>query len=235
MVKFVLAGSAGNVGREILEEFLSQDKTALVDALQGVDIVPSFSVPIDDPNNQARKTLIDACVEAGVCRFASSEWAAGSHGEDLYVWRLELVQYVTIFEKQTRRKSYHHKNTKVQITLTSVQDLAKVVASAVDDEGAWPELSGVRGNQRFGSFASDTFVVESAEMRDLELGRFTSSWFPIIDYPAVPEDQRNAFSQRYFAAFILAFERGGWDASNEWSELLLDFQFTGTEEFLSRI
>jgi len=34
-----------------------------------------------------------------------------------------------------------------QLTLTTVQDLAKVVAAAIDYEGEWPETGGVRGGQ----------------------------------------------------------------------------------------
>jgi hypothetical protein len=34
-----------------------------------------------------------------------------------------------------------------QVTLTTVQDLAKVIAAAIDYEGAWPETGGIRGGQ----------------------------------------------------------------------------------------
>lgn len=34
-----------------------------------------------------------------------------------------------------------------QVTLTTIQDLAKVVAAAVDYEGEWPETGGIRGGQ----------------------------------------------------------------------------------------
>ena len=50
------------------------DKAELVAALRGVHTVLSF-VTQDDPENTAQKTLIDASVEAGVKRFAPSEWA----------------------------------------------------------------------------------------------------------------------------------------------------------------
>ena len=33
------------------------------------------------------------------------------------------------------------------LTLTTVQDLAKVVAAAVDYEGAWPEIGGIQGGK----------------------------------------------------------------------------------------
>jgi len=79
------------------------------------------------------------------------------------------------------------------------------------------------------------FIVESVEKSDLEKGILTSSWFPVIVHSSVSEDLRDAFSQSYFSAFILALERGGWDASNEWNELLPKFCFTYAEEFLSNV
>ena len=39
------------------------------------------------------------------------------------------------------------RDTRAQITLTTVQDVAGVVAEAIDYEKQWPEVSGMRGNQ----------------------------------------------------------------------------------------
>lgn len=51
------------------------DKEALVEILKGIDVVLSFVLPYTDPEDVAQKNLIDASVEAGVKRFAASEWA----------------------------------------------------------------------------------------------------------------------------------------------------------------
>ena len=51
------------------------DKAALVKHLAGVHTVLSFITVHVDPENVAQKTLIDASVEAGVKRFAPSEWS----------------------------------------------------------------------------------------------------------------------------------------------------------------
>jgi hypothetical protein len=50
------------------------DKVELAAELKGVHTVLSFIS--QDPDNVAQKTLIDACIEAGVKRFAPSEWGA---------------------------------------------------------------------------------------------------------------------------------------------------------------
>jgi len=46
----------------------------LVDRLRGTDAVLSFITVRGDPDNSAQKALIHACIEAGVRRFAPSEW-----------------------------------------------------------------------------------------------------------------------------------------------------------------
>jgi uncharacterized protein YbjT (DUF2867 family) len=52
-----------------------EDKSALVQALQGVHTVLSFIVVHLDLEGVAQRTLIDAAIEAGVKRIAPSEWA----------------------------------------------------------------------------------------------------------------------------------------------------------------
>ena len=51
------------------------DKAELVRELQGAEVVLNFIVVNDDPNNTVSKLVIDASIEAGVKRFAPSEWA----------------------------------------------------------------------------------------------------------------------------------------------------------------
>jgi hypothetical protein len=53
------------------------DKSALVDAVKSIDTMLSFLAMFDQ--NEApelHKKLIDAAIEAGVKRFAPSEWAS---------------------------------------------------------------------------------------------------------------------------------------------------------------
>lgn len=51
------------------------DKENLTQVLKGVDVVLSFVTPQTDSGNVAQKNLIDASIQAGVKRFAPSEWA----------------------------------------------------------------------------------------------------------------------------------------------------------------
>lgn len=50
------------------------DSKTLVEALRGIHTVLSFVNTSTDSNNNAQKKLIDACVTAGVKRFAPSEY-----------------------------------------------------------------------------------------------------------------------------------------------------------------
>jgi hypothetical protein len=52
-----------------------EDQAQLVEVLQGVHTVLSFLVTPEDPASIAQKNLIDAAIQAGVKRFAPSEWA----------------------------------------------------------------------------------------------------------------------------------------------------------------
>jgi len=52
-----------------------QNLDNLTAALDGVGVVLSFILPFADKDNVAQKNLIDACIKAGVRRFAPSEWA----------------------------------------------------------------------------------------------------------------------------------------------------------------
>lgn len=52
-----------------------EDFNQLARALHGVHTVLSFLVTQVDPVSMAQKNLIDAAVQAGVKRFAPSEWA----------------------------------------------------------------------------------------------------------------------------------------------------------------
>lgn len=52
-----------------------EDKAQLVRLFKDVEVVLNFIVVANDPGSEVSKLLIDAAVEAGVKRFAPSEWA----------------------------------------------------------------------------------------------------------------------------------------------------------------
>lgn len=106
MVRIAIAGGSGNVAQEILDVLVAtkkhdilllsrqdaptgqttqgviwvkanyEDPKQLVQILQGVHTVLSFVITQTDPASTVQKNLIDAAIQAGVKRFAPSEWGS---------------------------------------------------------------------------------------------------------------------------------------------------------------
>ncbi|KAK4442365.1 NAD(P)-binding protein [Podospora aff. communis PSN243] len=100
MVKIVIAGGSSEVGQEVIDALVATGKHEIIslwrkepdvitngvntvvvdygnkdqleDILQGAHTVLSF---VGGPNVDVQKNIIDACIAAGVKRFAPSEWA----------------------------------------------------------------------------------------------------------------------------------------------------------------
>ncbi|KAE8394149.1 hypothetical protein BDV23DRAFT_147960 [Aspergillus alliaceus] len=311
MVKIAIAGGSGNVAREIIDALLAvkkhdilvlsrkevpageapqsitwvkadyEDPKQLVQALQGVHTVLSFVSTVDDPASTAQKSLIDAAVEAGVKRFAPSEWATSSM-EHLgwYAYKAEIRRYLQDLNKDKKVLEYtlfqpglfvnyfthpHQSSRHVHsmemtidfanrrailldggdddyLTLTTVQDVANVVARAVDFEGEWPVVGGIRGTDvtirqlvalgekvRGGA----PFKIERVKAQDLENGAWKTSWVPKLDHPSIPPEQVDVFSRVIVVGFLRAIAAKAYNISDEWNRLLPDYKFTQAEEFLT--
>ncbi|KAF6824265.1 hypothetical protein CPLU01_10950 [Colletotrichum plurivorum] len=77
-----------------------QDKSELVEILKGVHTVLSFILdPVSDPDALIQKRLVDASIEAGVKRFAPSEWAMGQKLE-------EVIEFVPWFNHKLAVRKY---------------------------------------------------------------------------------------------------------------------------------
>ncbi|KAH7142693.1 hypothetical protein B0J13DRAFT_636302 [Dactylonectria estremocensis] len=113
MVKIAIAGASGQLAREILDGLVEtgkhqiiglvrkdpkllpnlpgvhwaqtnyEDKSQLVHLLRGVHSVLCFFISHKDPGGVSQKCLIDAAIEAGVKRYAASEWSIGGKLEDV--------------------------------------------------------------------------------------------------------------------------------------------------------
>ncbi|KAF2183341.1 NmrA-like family protein-like protein [Zopfia rhizophila CBS 207.26] len=123
MVKLAVAGGSGNVASEIITGILAakkhqvtiltrkeftalepglqykkvdyNDKASLISALEGIDVVFSFMVVHLDEGCIAQKNLIHACIDAGVKRFAPSEWGVkNNNGIYLYKHKDDIAEYL---------------------------------------------------------------------------------------------------------------------------------------------
>ncbi|EEU38228.1 uncharacterized protein NECHADRAFT_76991 [Fusarium vanettenii 77-13-4] len=128
------------------------------------------------------------------------------------------------------------------ITVTTAQDLAKVVALAVEYEGEWPLVGGIQGANitvseliKLGEkIRGAPFKVEKLKEEDLKAGVIKSSWMPIVTHPDVPVESREALAGSLLAGILLGgFHAGNFLVSDEWNKLLPDYKFTQPEEFLT--
>ncbi|KAK4097675.1 hypothetical protein N658DRAFT_489026 [Parathielavia hyrcaniae] len=285
MVKIAIAGP-GPVGLEIIDGLLAaarheidatgerlvkgttqfkvdyQDRQDLMRALDGVHTVLSFIAAHLDEGAAAQKALIDAAIEAGVKRFAPSEWAVPKYLEDknkdgkvleysLFQpgWFLNFIAGSRQTAKHVRSSNLlgvdHDKGTAVvasnmteTYTLTAIADLVNIVVKAVEYEGEWPKIGGINGNTL--SLAEEIAVgekirayeIERLDRKDLYVGVVKSSWRPALDQPSLSEAQKEALSQQIACALLLYLSSGKAHVSDEWNRIFPGYKFTMVEEIL---
>ncbi|KAK3353886.1 NmrA-like family protein [Lasiosphaeria hispida] len=130
-----------------------------------------------------------------------------------------------------------------RISYTTVQDLAAVVARAVEYEGEWPVIGGVHGNTITSLEAialgekirGRPFAVERVKAEDIKAGELKSSWVPLLEHPAIPKEQAEFFSRIFVTSALQGSLENAWEVSDEWNRLLPDFEFTSVEKFLTEV
>ncbi|CAL1714323.1 unnamed protein product [Somion occarium] len=259
-----------------------KDKASLTNALRGVHTVLSFVVVVLDPGSIAQKNLIDASIEAGVKRFAPSEWASPKVKEVPWYAEKEtvreylrevnrekkvleyclfqggvfsnylasphktakhLVPVMLPFDFQNRRAIVLEGHNDIDgLTFTKVQDVANIVAEAVDYEGEWPLVGGIRGNYlTVGQILAlgekirgKPFAVETITLEDIESGNVNTSWYPVLEHPSIPKEEIESFSKMALGGTLKGIAHAAYTVtSDEWNKLLPWYKFTDIEEFLS--
>ncbi|KAI0140645.1 hypothetical protein BJ166DRAFT_597872 [Pestalotiopsis sp. NC0098] len=326
MVKIAIAGANSQLAREVIDQLaatqkheiialfrkdpestpslpgvewiktLFEDKAELVSLLTGVDALFCFFPAQLDKDGEAQKRLIDAAVEAGVKRYAPSEWSTGMNlapSVDVIPWyagKIEIREYLKRINQESKianetkavsqvleyslfqpglfldyldrsPNSAEHSSTvptlvdfgrgtaittkrtrDIPVAYTAVEDIAKVVVHAVDFEGEWPVVGGFRGNMLSvadlvgigEAVRGKKFQVDILETEDLDAGVLKTDNFSRISSPAVPEEQVDAWSRMATIGLLQSLERGCWDISDEWNQLLPDLEFVKAEDFLKK-
>ncbi|KAI0886562.1 NAD(P)-binding protein [Annulohypoxylon maeteangense] len=258
------------------------DKKGLVEVLRGTHTLLSFVQTLSDPDQKSQKNLIDAAIEAGVKRFAPSEY--GSNDTVDMAWlrvkqnireyledvnqKGQVLEYTlfqqgifldylaypyktskhvdplqSVFDFENRRAIVVDGHEDAIMTLTTVADLARVVARAVDYEGTWPKVSGIRGNRVTFSqiveigerIRGRPFIVDKVKVEDLENGELKTNWNIKAIHKMVSEDQALAFLKAVSIGILLSSSKGAWDISDELNQLFPDFEFTQIEDFLTKV
>lgn len=149
------------------------------------------------------------------------------------------------------------------ISYTTVDDIANVVAGAVDYQGEWPSVGGFHGDSvtigemlkigervlgkrcRSLPCSADTqtlmhltgkpFEVEWLKMEDIVAGELKTDKYTRVDIPSIPKEQVEAFSKMAFMGIVIAISRGAWATSDEWNQRLPGLKLTKVEEFLGKL
>ncbi|XDG05331.1 hypothetical protein ABKA04_004946 [Annulohypoxylon sp. FPYF3050] len=258
------------------------DKKALVEALRGTHTLLSFVQTLSDPDQRSQKNLIDASIEAGVKRFAPSEY--GSKGTVDMSWlrvkenireyleevnqKEQVLEYTlfqpglfldylaypyktskhvdplqSVFDFENRRAIVVEGHEDAIMTLTTVADVAKIVARAVDYEGTWPKIGGIRGNRVTFSqiieigekLRGHPFAVDKVKVEDLANGELKTTWNIQAIHQSVSAEQAAALLKAVSIGILLSSSKGAWDISDELNQLFPDFEFASIENFLTKV
>ncbi|KAH0431623.1 NmrA-like family protein [Colletotrichum camelliae] len=257
----------------------------LTKIFKGVETVLSFVSGPADPTNTSQsdtqKKLIDACIQAGVKRFAPSEWAT-SKFDHLFWYSFKQVTRDYLAEVNNEKKvleyslfqpglftnylTYPFSSSKhvtqletpvdfnqcralvvdgsedAPLTFTTAQDLARIVALAVEYKGEWPLVGGIKGAEiTMGQLIAlgekirgKPFAIEKLKEEDLEASKVISSWTLEVKHPSIPPETRKAVAASLTSGILLGFSAGCFNTSAEWNQLLPEFKFTQPEAFLSQ-
>ena len=148
-----------------------------------------------------------------------------------------------------------------KITYTTVADIAEVVTQAVEYDGEWPTIGGIRGSRvtigemlKIGErvlgktshvhvssspglmrYTGKPLTIEYLQMEDLAAGELKTKNYHLIDLPSIPKDQVGAFSKMATIGVLISCARGVWTVSDEWNQRLPGVKFTQVEEFLGKL
>ncbi|KAK0726670.1 hypothetical protein B0T21DRAFT_372037 [Apiosordaria backusii] len=149
--------------------------------------------------------------------------------------------FQTQIDFDARRAIVLEGSENARITLITAKDLANVVAKAVEYEGEWPVVGGIKGDElTIGEIIAlgekvrgGPFTVERLKAEDLKAGAVKSSWLPKIDHPSLSPVEIETMAKEFLSGMLLGISAGVLRVSDEWNRLLPDYMFTGAEEFLT--
>ncbi|KAI1641867.1 NAD(P)-binding protein [Daldinia loculata] len=316
MVKVVIASASSALAREVIDALVAtkkhdiialvrkdpaqfpplpgvewvktayDDKSELVRLFKGVESVICFLGVHLDKDNATQKLLIDASIEAGVRRYAPSEWATGVKLESSldalswYTGKIEISRYLEKLNKEkkvieytrfqvgtfTNYLGHPHKTTNHVHTVpflydfesqhavaiegslddaivwTTVQDIAGVVARAVEYKGEWPAIGGISGTRatigellQLAEVIGRPLKVDWVKKEDLEAEIRNVGDIFLPDLRTATPEQVGAFLQAVPTRVLTAITRGAYDVTDEWNKLLPDYKFTQLEDFLKSV
>ncbi|RDW73431.1 hypothetical protein BP6252_07338 [Coleophoma cylindrospora] len=128
-------------------------------------------------------------------------------------------------------------------SLTTMGDLANVVAQAIDYPGEWPVIGGVHGVTTSSSKVLEIgarvqngkpFDITFLKEEDVRADNIKSPWIPKFENPSLTAEQVEYFSKLILKGSLLSGLTRSWVVSDDWNRLLPDYKFTSAEEFLEK-
>ncbi|GME45413.1 hypothetical protein BKA56DRAFT_490115 [Neofusicoccum parvum] len=303
MVKVAIAGATSAIAQDVIEGILAKNKhepvaepeangvhwiqvdyhsnESLQEGLHGVEVVVCFYSGAEAVEAiEAQKRLIDACIAAGVKRYAPAEWASNCESSfSSYAFKKDVRKYLQEVNKERQVLEYTlfqpglflnyfahpHQTTKhwsttcmyidldnrralcagdgnYPITLTTVEDMAGVIAESLDYQGKWPVVGGMRGTHttlaeliELAQAIRGPMKVETLSPQDLAAGELRASWYPIFEHRAITPSLQDQMSKNGTIEFLLSAADGSWAVSDEWNKLLPEYRFTTAEEYLRAV
>ncbi|KAK6508683.1 hypothetical protein TWF506_010762 [Arthrobotrys conoides] len=166
-----------------------------------------------------------------------TNYFAASHQTAKHVFAFQLQ-----IDFDNRRAIILEGSEDAPINLITVEDFANIVALAVEYEGPWPLVGGIKGDEvtvgqliALGEKLRGPFSVEKLKVDDLKAGNLKSSWIPKISHPSIPADQVELISQAFASGILLALSNGAYRVNDAWNKLLPDYKITQAEEFLAGV
>ncbi|XPT00445.1 hypothetical protein M3J09_009598 [Ascochyta lentis] len=155
-----------------------------------------------------------------------------------YMTAKHVKSLETPFDFQNRKMLIREGGEGDLMTFTTVQDLANVVAKAVEYEGEWPVIGGMRGSSisiaRLIELGEDirggTFDVTRLRTEKLEAGTWTSPWVPMLFHPTLKPEHVESASKVFTAGLLLAAKEGAFNTNDAWNKLLPDHEFEDAEK-----
>ena len=75
--------------------------------------------------------------------------------------------------------------------------------------------------------------MERLKTGDLRAGVARPSWLPRADHPSFTPEESEALAASFTTGMLLGISVGGLNVSDEWNQLLPNYEFTTAEEFLA--
>ncbi|KAH7207845.1 uncharacterized protein BKA55DRAFT_698233 [Fusarium redolens] len=228
------------------------NKQQLTQTLRGFDVVLSFILVFSDEAYQAQLNLIDAVVQAGVKRFAPSEWSVFEYC--LFTPGI-FMDYLSPPEKLSERNLSHSglfidfdkcravlpEKMDAVVSFTAIDDFAAIVSEALEYKDEWPVIGGISGNKltisgllQLGErIRGRGFTVETVKRHDLLLGKL-GTWVPASLHSEIASNEQQLTMEQMTAHTLLAIADGHWNLTDEWSKLLPAHKFIDIGEFLEK-